>query len=100
MTAPLIALAIPLLAYGLTAFWLSPSYLRITLHNMQYVSERGSPWSAAAAVAVLAAVGLAVAIYVLLKLFDKRPDAGFPIEQPAAGEAAIETEDEDSTLIT
>ncbi len=52
------------------------------------------------AVAVLAAVGLAVAIYVLLKLFDKRPDAGFPIEQPAAGEAAIETEDEDSTLIT
>jgi membrane protein YqaA with SNARE-associated domain len=52
------------------------------------------------AVAVLAAVGLAAAIYVLLKLFDKRPDAGFPIEQPAEGEAAIETEDEDSTLIT
>ena len=52
------------------------------------------------AVAVLAAVGVAVGIYVLLKLFDKRPDAGFPIEQPAAGEAAIETEDEDSTLIT
>ena len=51
------ALAIPLLAYGLTAFWLSPSYLRITLHNMQYVSEKGSPWSAAAAVAVLAAFG-------------------------------------------
>jgi hypothetical protein len=49
-------------------------------------------------VAVLAAVGLAVAIYVLLKLFDK--GARFPIEEPAEGEAAIETEDEDSTLIT
>ncbi len=43
----------PLLAYGLTAFWLSPSYLRITLHNMQYVSEKGSSWSIAVAVATV-----------------------------------------------
>lgn len=51
------ALVIPLAAYGLTAFWLSPSYLRVTLHNMQYVSEKGSVWSgmvAAATVAIFA----------------------------------------------
>jgi hypothetical protein len=47
------ALAIPLLAYGLTAFWLSPSYLQITLRNMQYVSQKGSSWSGAAAVFTL-----------------------------------------------
>ena len=29
------ALAIPILAYGLTAFWLTPQYLRVTLRNMQ-----------------------------------------------------------------
>jgi hypothetical protein len=53
------ALAIPLLAYGLTAFWLSPSYLRVTLHNMQYVSEKGSLWSDAVAVAAAAIFGFA-----------------------------------------
>jgi Predicted integral membrane protein len=53
------ALAIILLAYGLTAFWLVPSYLRITLTNMQFVSEKGNAWSIW--------VGLAVAItYILL----------------------------------
>src|ERR1017187_460435 len=51
------ALAIPVMAYGLTAFWLSPSYLRITLHNMQYVSEKGSSWSAVVAAVVLLAFG-------------------------------------------
>ena len=58
------AVAIPLLAYGLTAFWLSPSYLRITLHNMQYVSEKGSSWSiavAAATVVIFCVVSFAVA---------------------------------------
>ena len=51
------ALVIPIAAYGLTASWLSPSYLRVTLHNMQYVSEKGSAWSgmvAAATVVVFA----------------------------------------------
>src|SRR5262249_32946694 len=32
------AAIIPVLAYGLTAFWLVPSYFRITVENMQYVS--------------------------------------------------------------
>lgn len=53
------SLWIALLAYGLTAFWLAPSYVRITLANMQFVSERGNAWSIW--------VGLAVAIsYILL----------------------------------
>ena len=53
------------------------------------------------AVAVLAVVGLAVSVYVLRKVFDKRRGAKFPIEEPAGDEALTETtEDEDSTLIT
>ena len=48
------AAAIAALAYGLTAFWLSPSYLRVTLYNMQFVSERGNAWSAALAAAAAA----------------------------------------------
>jgi hypothetical protein len=52
------ALAIPVLAYGLTAFWLSPSYLRITLHNMQYVSEKGSSWSGIVAALTVLVFGL------------------------------------------
>ena len=40
------AAAIPALAYGLSAFWLTPSYLRITMENLRYVSSRGNTWSA------------------------------------------------------
>lgn len=32
-------------SYGLTAFWLVPSYIRVTLENMRFVSERGNRWS-------------------------------------------------------
>jgi hypothetical protein len=53
------ALAIPLLAYGLTAFWLSPSYLRITLHNMRYVSDKGNSWSGIVAAAAVLCFGFA-----------------------------------------
>jgi hypothetical protein len=63
------ALAIPLLAYGVTAFWLVPSYLRITLHNMQYVSEKGNPWSM-----VAGAVGVIAFAFVSYKLANRRPD--------------------------
>ena len=41
------AAAIPALAYGLSAFWLTPSYLRITIENLKYVSSRGHAWPAA-----------------------------------------------------
>jgi hypothetical protein len=38
-------LAIPVLAYALASFWLTPAYLKITLHNMQYVSQPGNGYS-------------------------------------------------------
>jgi hypothetical protein len=39
------AVAIPALGYGLTAFWLVPSYFKVTAANMKYVSEHGTTWS-------------------------------------------------------
>ena len=49
------AAAIPVLGYGLTAFWLVPSYFRVTGENMRYVSRNGNDWSVWAALAVAAA---------------------------------------------
>jgi hypothetical protein len=48
------AVAIPLLAYGVTAFWLVPSYFKVTSENMKYVSEHGTTWS------IWVAVGVAI----------------------------------------
>lgn len=42
------------LAYSLTAFWLVPSYLHITLRNMRLVSQPGNWWSPIVFGAVLA----------------------------------------------
>jgi hypothetical protein len=53
------AIAIPMVGYGLTAFWLVPSYFMVTAENMKYVSEHGTTWSIWVAVAV--AVGFAMA---------------------------------------
>ncbi len=52
------AIAIPVLAYGLTAFWLVPSYFKVTSDNMKYVSQHGTTWSAW--VALVVAVAFAV----------------------------------------
>lgn len=49
------ALLIPVLAYALTAFWLTPAYFRITLYNLRYVSEPGNRYSLVLAIAVAAA---------------------------------------------
>ena len=49
------AAGIAALAYGLTAFWLSPSYLRVTLENMRLVSQPGHAWSMWLEAAVMAA---------------------------------------------
>ena len=49
------AAAIPALAYGLSAFWLTPSYLRITIGNLRYVSSPGNAWSVALLTLVIAA---------------------------------------------
>lgn len=55
------AAAITALAYGLSAFWLTPSYLKITLDNMRWVSSPGHVWSAVLALVVL--VGYAALTY-------------------------------------
>jgi hypothetical protein len=51
------AVGIVALACGLTAFWLVPSYFRITLRNMQFVSSPGNSWSRLIAVAAVVAFG-------------------------------------------
>jgi hypothetical protein len=53
------AFAIPVLGYGLTAFWLVPSYFRITVHNMEYVSASPNAWSFGVAGLVAAAFAFA-----------------------------------------
>ena len=55
------AAAIAALAYGLTAFWLTPSYLRITLQNLRIVALPGNAWSRWVALAVAAAFTFASA---------------------------------------
>jgi len=39
------AAAIPVLAYTLCAFWLTPSYVKFTTINLQWVSQPGNNWS-------------------------------------------------------
>lgn len=53
------AIAIPALTYGLTAFWLVPSYFKVTAENLKYVSEHGTTWSIWVAVAVAVAFAIA-----------------------------------------
>src|SRR3954466_10551583 len=53
------AVAIPAIAYGLTAFWLAPSYFKVTAINMKYVSEHGTTWSIWLALAVAVAYAMA-----------------------------------------
>ncbi|MBZ5727959.1 MAG: hypothetical protein LAP87_23570 [Acidobacteriia bacterium] len=53
------ALAIPAITYGLTAFWLVPSYFQVTAGNMKYVSEHGTTWSIWLAMAVVVAFAIA-----------------------------------------
>ena len=40
------AVGIALLAYGLSAIWLTPSYVQITLTDLKWVSEPSNAWSA------------------------------------------------------
>ena len=68
------AAAIPALAYGLSAFWLTPSYLRITVENLRYVSTPGNAWS----VTLLAVVGAAF-LAVSLRAASRKPDRAYTI---------------------
>ncbi len=51
--------AIGLLAYGLTAWWLGPSYLRITVDNLRLVAQPGNVWSPAVAAGFVSVYGVA-----------------------------------------
>lgn len=51
------AAAIVALAYGLSAFWLTPSYLRVTLRNLKLVSPPGTLSSLIVMLAALALCG-------------------------------------------
>jgi hypothetical protein len=46
------------LAWGLCAFWFTPSYLRVTLDNMKLVSAPGHAWSAALLAVVVGGYGV------------------------------------------
>jgi hypothetical protein len=49
--------SVAVLAWGWTAWWLTPTYLSVTLRNMRLVSTPGNWWSRLLFVAVLAAAG-------------------------------------------
>lgn len=53
------AALIAALAYGLAAWWLTPSYLRITMENLKLVAQPGNNWSRWIAAAILAGFGAA-----------------------------------------
>ena len=53
------AVAIVALAYGLTAFWLTPSYIQVTLNNLKLVAEPGNARSVWTTLAVWMAYILA-----------------------------------------
>jgi hypothetical protein len=55
------AIFIAALAYGLTAWWLVPSYLRITSRNLRLVSPEGNKWS-------LPVVLIILLVYIALSL--------------------------------
>ncbi len=65
----LYAAIVPLVAYGLSAFWLTPSYLKITLRNMQFVSSSGNFWSGWLALLLLIAF-----LSITNRLFQRKPD--------------------------
>lgn len=68
------AAAIPALAYGLSSFWLTPSYLRITIQNLEYVSSRGNAWSV-----TLLALAAAAFLAVTLRGASRKPDRAYVI---------------------
>ncbi|MBK9169168.1 MAG: hypothetical protein IPM24_17120 [Bryobacterales bacterium] len=51
------AAGVAALAYGLTAAWLTPSYLRATIENLRLVAEPGNWWSRWAALGFLLVYG-------------------------------------------
>jgi hypothetical protein len=68
------AAAIPVLAYGLSAFWLTPSYLRVTLIDLRWVSQPGNFRS-------LMVMLIGVGLYGLFtwRLGNRRPEREWPV---------------------
>lgn len=62
------------LSYGLTAFWLVPSYLQVTLRNMKLVSKPGNSWSA-----FLLAGVLLLFVWLSLRWARGRPERAWPV---------------------
>ncbi len=65
----LYAAGIVALAYGLSAFWLTPSYLRVTSANLRLVAQPGTIWSRVI-------FGVAIALYcaVSFQVGNRRPE--------------------------
>jgi len=68
------AAAIPALAYGLSAFWLTPSYLRITIENLRLVSSPGNRSS----MALLLVAGV-LFLMVSLRAASGKPRRAYPV---------------------
>jgi hypothetical protein len=68
------ALSFPVLAYGLSSFWLTPSYLRLTSQNLHYVAPGGNGLS----VALLAAVAAGFA-WLSLRAASRKPDRAYAV---------------------
>ncbi len=60
---------IALLAYGLCAFWLTPSYLKLTLTNLKWVAEPGNDWSV-----IVAGIAALVFGVITFRFANRRPD--------------------------
>jgi hypothetical protein len=68
------AAAIAVLAYSLTAFWLTPSYLRITSANLRLVSHPANAWSR-----WIAGILVVVLMWVSAKIARGRKDQAWPL---------------------
>lgn len=68
------AAAIVLLAYGLSAFWLVPSYFRITIENLRWVAIPGNKWSL-----VLAMAATILFVLVTLRIASGRPGRTYTV---------------------
>jgi hypothetical protein len=63
------ATAIPAIAYGLSAFWLTPSYIRITLIDLKWVAQPGSAgWP------IVLVIAVALFCFLSAKFSGGRPD--------------------------
>ncbi len=68
------AAVIAALAYGLCAFWLTPSYVNLTLLDLKWVAQPGNTWSV-----VVAAIVIAVFCAGSLRVARHRPERAWTV---------------------